>query len=73
MIVSRLHDSTCRVCGRPTERQQLLSRHTTSEGIVSWVRCACGALEARFRPHGSSERVVAASRPHGDDRPGWRG
>jgi hypothetical protein len=60
MTVSTIHDSTCRACGRVVEHQQVVSRHTTSEGVVSWMRCTCGALQARFRPYGRTERVVAS-------------
>lgn len=65
MITSTIQSTTCHTCGRPiAEEQQILSRHSTSEGIVAWVRCECGALQARFRPYGgSNEQLVASSEP----------
>jgi RNase P subunit RPR2 len=70
MIVSTIDHRTCRACGRRiTDAQQVLSRHSTAEGVVAWVRCSCGALQARFRPYGqSSERVVASSDTHLTDQ-----
>lgn len=35
----------------------VVSSHATSEGRVSYLRCACGAWEVR------SNRLVAATRP----------
>jgi hypothetical protein len=38
---------TCPCCGWPTaEPFQILSRHVTSEGTLTWSRCACGRLQA---------------------------
>lgn len=35
----------CQHCRRPDPQFfQLVSRHTTSEGVVVYARCACGAL-----------------------------
>jgi hypothetical protein len=63
MIVSTIDANTCGNCGRRfTDASRVLSRHSTSEGVVAWVRCPCGALQARFRPYGpGTERVVASS------------
>lgn len=34
----------CPRCGWPVDRPfQILSRHVTSEGLVTYTRCACGA------------------------------
>lgn len=70
MIVSTIDHQACRACGRRlTDAQQVLSRHSTSEGVVAWIRCPCGALQARFRPYGQSfERVVASSDTHLTDQ-----
>lgn len=38
----------CPGCGWPeTEPFEVLSQHATSEGSVTWERCACGRLRAR--------------------------
>lgn len=68
MILATIEGSTCRACGRAvTGAGRELSRHSTSEGVVVWVRCSCGAFQARVRPEGeSTEQVVAAGGP---DRP----
>jgi hypothetical protein len=37
---------TCPCCGWPTaEPFQVVSRHVTSEGTITWSRCACGRLQ----------------------------
>jgi hypothetical protein len=37
---------TCPRCGWPTaEPFQVISRHVTSEGTITWSRCACGRLQ----------------------------
>jgi hypothetical protein len=65
MTLSRIQNGTCYTCGRPfSEEQPILSRHSTSEGIVAWVRCECGSLQAWFRPYGESTgHLVASSEP----------
>ena len=41
----------CPHCGWPrSEVYEVLSRHLTSEGVVSYTRCACGELEVRVQP-----------------------
>ncbi|BAW05371.1 hypothetical protein [Nocardia seriolae] len=41
----------CGRCGWPIDQPfQVLSRHRTSEGIVSYTRCACGALRMQLSP-----------------------
>jgi hypothetical protein len=37
---------TCPCCGWPiAEPFQVVSRHVTSEGTITWSRCACGRLQ----------------------------
>lgn len=56
--------STCPHCGRDESiEREVLSRHTTSEGIVSWTRCACGAVQLRLRRHGTASDDVRARGP----------
>ncbi|MEU1668139.1 hypothetical protein ABZ547_32100 [Streptomyces sparsogenes] len=43
-----------------TSANTIVSRHTTSEGIVVWSRCACGRLQMVLVPHGSDGRGLAA-------------
>ncbi|WP_157406618.1 hypothetical protein [Actinomadura rubrobrunea] len=38
----------------------MLSRHLTSEGVVTYTRCACGEVQVRVQPF-TPGRVVAAS------------
>jgi hypothetical protein len=41
-------DDFCPRCGWPTvEPFEVVSRHLTSEGTITWIRCACGRLEVR--------------------------
>jgi hypothetical protein len=65
MTITTIDDHASRVCTCHTdEPATVLSRHSTSQGVVVWVRCACGALNARFRPYGDRlERVVASGGP----------
>lgn len=64
------HTLPCRACDRPAP-PQVLSHHSTSEGVVVWARCPCGALQTRLRPHGGGpERIVATGRRLG--RPAGR-
>jgi hypothetical protein len=54
----RAHDP-CPRCGWPTaEPFQVVSRHATSEGTLTWSRCACGLLRA----HRDGAMVVRAGR-----------
>ncbi|WP_396454030.1 hypothetical protein [Actinomadura sp.] len=39
----------------------MLSRHPTSEGVVTYTRCACGRLQMRVERYGPGA-VVAAGR-----------
>ncbi|QLY29869.1 hypothetical protein [Nocardia huaxiensis] len=44
-------DEQCEHCGWPTARPfQTISRHPTSEGTVTYTRCACGALRVTLSP-----------------------
>jgi hypothetical protein len=44
--MDRIADDTCPRCGWPTaEPFQVVSRHVTSEGTITWSRCACGRLQ----------------------------
>ncbi|MBT2232965.1 hypothetical protein [Nonomuraea sp. NEAU-A123] len=42
----------------------VVSSHSTSEGVVSYLRCDCGAWEVR------TAHMVATTRPRGDVRRG---
>jgi hypothetical protein len=42
----------CPSCGWPqSEVYQVLSRHLTSEGLVTYTRCVCGAVQMRVQPY----------------------
>jgi hypothetical protein len=55
----------CSACGWPATEAEVLSRHRTSEGIVSDLRCVCGELTVRLDP-GAGCVVATAGR---GDRP----
>lgn len=53
-----------------TNTNTIVSRHTTSEGVVVWSRCACGRLQMVLVPYGIDGKGLAAGRhdtqcPHG--------
>lgn len=53
----------------PDHRWQVTSRHPTSEGVVAYQRCSCGAhrvLQAAPLVGGPEVLVVAGARPAGD-------
>ncbi|MEW2353888.1 hypothetical protein [Spirillospora sp. NPDC029432] len=53
----------CPRCGWPqSEIYQVLSRHLTSTGVVTYTRCACGAVQMRLQPYDAGH-VVTASEP----------
>ena len=52
----------CSACGWPATEAEVLSRHRTSEGIVSYLRCVCGELTVRLDPEAG---CVPASGGHG--------
>lgn len=42
----------CPRCGWPQDQvYEVLSRHVTSEGVVSYTRCACGEIQVRVHPY----------------------
>ncbi|WP_433336308.1 hypothetical protein [Spirillospora sp. CA-294931] len=43
-----------------TQSNRMLSKHTTSEGVVVWSRCACGRLRMDLVPYGADGRRLAA-------------
>jgi hypothetical protein len=48
--------TTCPVCGWPLdEPYEVISRHATSEGIVTYSRCACGEMRVALRSYGGAE------------------
>ncbi|QXJ20350.1 hypothetical protein AGRA3207_001044 [Actinomadura graeca] len=54
----------CPRCGWPqTEVYEVLSRHLTSEGVVSYTRCACGEMQVRVQPYTPGAVVTAGHEP----------
>ncbi|EFL27168.1 hypothetical protein SSOG_06882 [Streptomyces himastatinicus ATCC 53653] len=51
-----------------TDTSTIVSRHTTTEGVVVWSRCACGRLRMRLVPYGIDGKALAAG-GHGARRP----
>ena len=50
--------SECPTCGWPdSDVHEVLSRHFTSEGVVTYSRCVCGEVRVRLRPY-ASERIL---------------
>lgn len=46
----------CPVCAWPeSEPYEVLSRHVTSDGLVTYSRCACGEVRVRLQPYGRAE------------------
>jgi hypothetical protein len=46
----------CPVCAWPLdEPYEVVSRHATSEGVVTYSRCACGEMRVSLRPYGGAE------------------
>jgi DNA-directed RNA polymerase subunit RPC12/RpoP len=44
-----------------TDTNTIVSRHTTSEGVVVWSRCAvCGRLQMALVPYGVDGKGLAA-------------
>ncbi|WP_277949975.1 hypothetical protein [Bailinhaonella thermotolerans] len=39
----------------------MISRHRTSEGVLSYVRCVCGRIELRMTPYGSASPIAAVT------------
>jgi hypothetical protein len=56
----------CPRCGWPqSDVYEVLSRHLTSEGVVTYTRCACGAVQMRFQSFAPGPVVGAAEACHG--------
>ena len=66
---ARTHTDTCIDCGWPNTDGQVVSRHRTSQGVVVWSRCVCGALQIWLHRPGGATSIARASQP---DR-GWGG
>lgn len=46
----------CPGCAWPLdEPYEVVSRHATSEGVVTYSRCACGEMRVTLRPYGGAE------------------
>ncbi|WP_216651193.1 hypothetical protein [Actinomadura litoris] len=45
----------------------MLSRHLTSEGVVSYTRCACGEVQVRVQSFGPG--AVVGARPEDSSEP----
>jgi hypothetical protein len=61
--MTRSAAETCQTCGWPiAEPYQIVSRHLTSEGVITWSRCACGRLQA----HRGTSVVLRATCPSSD-------
>ncbi|MUN36531.1 hypothetical protein GNZ18_07950 [Actinomadura sp. NEAU-AAG5] len=58
----------CPRCGWPqTQVYEVLSRHLTSEGVVSYTRCACGEVQVRVQSFGPG--AVVGARPEDSSEP----
>ncbi|OLT00365.1 hypothetical protein BJF90_35840 [Pseudonocardia sp. CNS-004] len=58
--MDRPTDEMCPRCGWPAaEPFEVVSRHVTSEGVITWSRCACGRLQV----HRGSTLVLRATEP----------
>jgi hypothetical protein len=56
--------TTCSVCGwTGDDREAIVSRHHTSEGVIVWTRCVCGTVRARLHRIGPAEPVACADPP----------
>jgi len=50
--------AVCPVCAWPLdEPYEVVSRHVTSEGVVTYSRCACGEMRVGLRPYGAVETL----------------
>ncbi|MDA1358941.1 hypothetical protein O1R50_04870 [Glycomyces luteolus] len=57
--------TTCSACGwTDDDGGDVVSRHHTSEGVIVWTRCVCGAVRARRHRLGPAEPVAGADPPH---------
>ncbi|MFG3342895.1 hypothetical protein [Glycomyces sp. NPDC048151] len=55
--------AVCPVCGWTDDDAAVVSRHHTSEGVIVWTRCVCGAVRARLHRLGPAEPVARAEPP----------
>lgn len=54
----------CQYCRRPEPGTcQVVSRHTTSEGVVVYTRCACGTLSRHLVSNAELRSWYRPSRP----------
>ncbi|MFA1545566.1 hypothetical protein [Actinomadura chokoriensis] len=47
-----------------SNRNTLVSRHLTSDGVVVWTRCACGRLRMDLVPTAGAPGLTAGPCPH---------
>ncbi|MEU8894178.1 hypothetical protein [Streptomyces sp. NPDC048442] len=52
----------CTYCGTDGDTFDVISRHRTSEGITVWLRCSCGALQARVVSRAGTQIVACGRR-----------
>jgi hypothetical protein len=53
----------CPRCGWPqSDVYEILSRHLTSEGVVTYTRCACGAVQLRVQVYEVGQVVTTGAR-----------
>lgn len=58
------NEAPCVDCGWPDTNWQVVSRHRTSEGVVVWTRCVCGALQVWLHRPGAPEAVALGRQSH---------
>lgn len=66
---ARTAAGTCIDCGWPHTDAEVVSRHRTSQGLVVWSRCVCGALQIWLYRPGAATSVARAGQQDG----GWGG
>ena len=48
----------CPSCAWPeSEPYEVISRHLTSDGVVTYSRCACGEVRVSLLPYGAAETL----------------
>jgi hypothetical protein len=48
----------CPTCAWPvSESYEVISRHVTSDGIVTYSRCVCGEVRIRLQPYGEAQTL----------------
>ncbi|MFR9800596.1 hypothetical protein ACL02U_32575 [Streptomyces sp. MS06] len=53
----------CTYCGTDDDNNfAVISRHRTSNGTTVWLRCSCGALQARAISRAGSQIVASGHR-----------